>query len=67
LQKEIKIENALKKSATSLYAENGDKSTTSLYKTDAPEASHKKTNSTRIQITNPDDTSTTNSSSSSKK
>jgi len=62
LQKEIKIETALKKSATSLYAENGHKSTTSLYKTDAPEASHKKTDSTRIQITNPDDMSATSSS-----
>ncbi|AVK60889.1 alkaline phosphatase [Lactobacillus sp. CBA3605] len=65
LQKEIKIENALKNASTSLYSKNGDKSTTEFYETDAPEATHKKTDSTRIQITNPDDTDSNTSTSSS--
>jgi len=66
LQKEIKIEQTLKQASTSLYDKHGHRSTTSLYKTDAPEDAHKKTDSTRIKITNPDDMSTTNSSSSKK-
>lgn len=67
LQKEIQLQDSLKNRSTSLYTKNGNKSTESLYETDAPEDTHKKTDSTRIKITNPDDNdnnSTTSSSSS---
>lgn len=67
LEKEIQIQNKLAGKSTSLYSKNGNKSTDSLYTTDAPEASHKKTDSTRIKITNPDDTDSTTTSSSSSK
>lgn len=70
LQKEIDLQKRLKGDSTSLYSKNGDKSTASLYKTDAPEDTHQKTDSTRIKITNPDDndnnTTSTSASSSSK-
>lgn len=69
LEKEIQLQNKLKNASTSLYSKNGNKSTESLYQTDAPEDSHKKTDSTRIKITNPDDNdsnTTTGTSSSSK-
>lgn len=67
LEKEIKLQNSLEGKSTSLYSKNGNKSTESLYHTDAPEDTHKKTDSTRIKITNPDDndSNTTTSSSSS--
>jgi len=66
LEKEIKIQNSLKGKSTSLYSKNGNKTTAEFYETNAPEASHKKTDSTRIKITNPDDTENSSSSSSSK-
>ncbi|WP_283679441.1 LTA synthase family protein [Lentilactobacillus sp. Marseille-Q4993] len=56
LQKAIKIEKRLGNKSTSLYSKNGNKSTTSLYKTNAPEIHHKTTDSNRIKITNPDAT-----------
>lgn len=62
LQKEIKIQDALKKASTSLYSKNGNKTTADLYSTDAPEDTHSKTDSTRIKITNPDDSDSTTSS-----
>jgi lipoteichoic acid synthase len=55
LDKEIKIEDQLKGKSTSLYSENGDKTTASEYSTDAPELTHSSTDSNRIKITNPDD------------
>lgn len=64
LEKEIKIQNSLKGKSTSLYSKNGNKTTAEFYETNAPEASHKKTDSTRIKITNPDDTENSSSSSS---
>ncbi|WP_048000289.1 LTA synthase family protein [Lactiplantibacillus herbarum] len=64
LEKEIQIQNSLKNKSTSLYSKNGNKSTDEFYETDAPEASHKKTDSTRIKITNPDDTDNSSASSS---
>jgi len=72
LQKEIKIQDTLKNASTSLYSKNGDKTTADSYSTDAPEDTHSKTDSTRIKITNPDDSdsnagTTTSSSSSSAK
>ncbi|WP_338208715.1 LTA synthase family protein [Lactiplantibacillus paraxiangfangensis] len=67
LEKEIELQNNLKNGSTSLYSKNGNKSTESLYRTDAPEDSHKKTDSTRIKITNPDDNDTSATSSSSSK
>ena len=57
LSKEINIERRLKDKSTSLYSENGDRSTQSDFKTDAPELHHKSTDTNRIKITNPDDTS----------
>jgi len=67
LEKEIELQNKLKNGSTSLYSKYGNKSTESLYRTDAPEDSHKKTDSTRIKITNPDDNDTSATSSSSSK
>lgn len=55
LDKEVKIEDQLKGKSTSLYSENGDKTTASEYSTDAPELTHSSTDSNRIKITNPDD------------
>jgi len=57
LQKAEKLEKKLGLKSTSLFSRNGDKSTQGLYKTDAPELNHKETDSNRIKITNPDDTS----------
>ena len=54
LAKEKKIEKKKGTKSTSLYSENGNKSTTSLYSTDAPEINHSSTSSNRIKITNPD-------------
>lgn len=53
-QKELRIEKRLGKKSTSIYSENGDKSTWNEYFTDAPEIHHKTTDSNRIKITNPD-------------
>ena len=57
LQKAEKLEKKLGLKSTSLFSRNGDKSTQSLYQTDAPELNHKETDSNRIKITNQDDTS----------
>lgn len=54
LSKERKIEKELGNKSTSLFSENGNKSTLSDYVTNAPEVSHKTTDSNRIKITNPD-------------
>ncbi|HBF75971.1 MAG TPA: alkaline phosphatase [Lactobacillus sp.] len=54
LSKEINIERRLKGKSTSLFSENGNKSTQSDYKTNAPELNHKSTDTNRIKITNPD-------------
>ncbi|GAW98883.1 alkaline phosphatase [Secundilactobacillus mixtipabuli] len=54
LSKEINIERRLKGKSTSLFSENGNKSTQSEYKTNAPELHHKSTDTNRIKITNPD-------------
>lgn len=54
LQKAEKIEKNKGTKSTSLYSENGNKTTTNLYSTDAPEANHSSTSSNRIKITNPD-------------
>lgn len=56
LTKEINIEKKLAEKSTSLYSKHGG-STTSDYKTDAPEVNHKSTDTNRIKITNPDDDS----------
>ncbi|MBU9789996.1 LTA synthase family protein [Lentilactobacillus sp. G22-6] len=55
-QKEKKIEEKRGKKSTSLYSENGDKSTIHEYFTDAPEIHHKSSDTNRIKITNPDAT-----------
>lgn len=55
LDKEIKIEDQLAGKSTSLYSENGNKTTANEYSTDAPELTHSSTDSNRIKITNPDD------------
>lgn len=57
LQKAEKIEKKLGTKSTSLFDENGKKSTQSDFSTDAPELKHKTTDSNRIKITNPDDNS----------
>lgn len=49
----------------SIWSENGDKSTSSLYHTDAPEQNDPRSNQGRIQIPNPDDSEKGLSSSSS--
>lgn len=54
LQKEKKVEKKKGTKSTSVYSENGNKSTASLYSTDAPEINHSSTSSNRIKITNPD-------------
>lgn len=54
LQKAEKIEKEKGNKSTSLYSENGDKTTANLYSTDAPEVNHSSTSSNRIKITNPD-------------
>lgn len=58
LQKAEKIEKELGTKSTSLFDENGKKTTQSDFSTDAPELKHKKTDSNRIKITNPDANST---------
>jgi lipoteichoic acid synthase len=60
-QKEKRIEKRLGKKSTSIYSENGDKSTWKEYFTDAPEIHHKTTDSSRIKITNPDANNTDSS------
>lgn len=55
-QKEKKIEEKRGKKSTSLYSENGNKSTIHEYFTDAPEIHHKSSDTNRIKITNPDAT-----------
>ena len=56
-RKELEIEKKLGNKSTSLFSQNGNKSTQSLFATDAPEIHHKSTDSNRIKITNPDDPS----------
>lgn len=55
LAKEEQVEKKKGNQSTSLYSRNGNKSTASQYFTDAPEVDHKKTDTSRIKITNPDD------------
>lgn len=55
-RKELEIEKKLGNKSTSIFSQNGNKSTQNLYTSDAPEIHHKSTNSNRIKITNPDDT-----------
>lgn len=62
LQKAEKIEKELGTKSTSLFDENGKKTTQSDFSTDAPELKHKKTDSNRIKITNPDANSTSDGS-----
>ncbi|AMV66588.1 Lipoteichoic acid synthase LtaS Type IIb [Pediococcus damnosus] len=57
LQKELAIQKKLGLKSTSMYSKNRDRSLEDLYKTDAPEATHSKSKSNRIEITNPDSTS----------
>jgi len=57
LSKAEKLEKKLGLKSTSLFSRNSDRSTEKLYVTDAPEATHKSTDSNRIKITNQDDTS----------
>lgn len=54
LKKARKIEKEKGNKSTSIYSENGDKSTVSDYTTNAPELGHSSTDSNRIKITNPD-------------
>ncbi|WP_412989754.1 LTA synthase family protein [Pediococcus siamensis] len=57
LNKELAIQKKLGLKSTSMYSKNRDRSLESLYKTDAPEATHSKSENNRIQITNPDSNS----------
>ncbi|ETO40693.1 Lipoteichoic acid synthase LtaS Type IIb [Fructilactobacillus florum 8D] len=54
LYREKKIERERGANSTSLYDTNGRQNTEKDYKTDAPEANEPRSNSNRIQITNPD-------------
>ncbi|WP_034528267.1 LTA synthase family protein [Secundilactobacillus oryzae] len=54
LDKEKAIEEKLGLKSTSVFSKHNDKSTLSLYETNAPEVNHKSTESNRIKITNPD-------------
>lgn len=54
LDKEKALEEKLGLKSTSVFSKHNDKSTLSLYETDAPEVNHKSTESNRIKITNPD-------------
>lgn len=54
LKKAKAIEKQKGNKSTSIYSENGDKSTVNDYSTNAPEQGHSKTDSNRIKITNPD-------------
>ncbi|MHA8262418.1 LTA synthase family protein [Lactobacillaceae bacterium Melli_B3] len=54
LKKEKEIEKQLGNKSTSLLSKRKGKSTTDLYKTDAPEAGHGSTDSNRLKVTNPD-------------
>lgn len=56
LKKLKQLAKKLGDKSTSLFSENGDKSTVDDYSTDAPEANHSSTSSNRIKITNPDST-----------
>ncbi|MHC9536313.1 LTA synthase family protein [Dellaglioa sp. BT-FLS60] len=56
----LKLQESLKKNSTSLYSKNGNKSTTDLYKTDAPELKASSSSSSSSAISS----STTSSSSS---
>lgn len=54
LQKAKSIEKKKGNKSTSIYNENGNKTTVNDYSTNAPEQNHSKTDSNRIKITNPD-------------
>ena len=54
LKRAQRIEKKKGIKSTSIYSENGDRSTVDDYSTDAPEQSHSSTDSNRIKITNPD-------------
>lgn len=54
LKKAKAIEKKKGNKSTSIYSENGDRSTISDYSTNAPEQNHSSTDSNRIKITNPD-------------
>ncbi|MEJ6400087.1 LTA synthase family protein [Nicoliella sp. Es01] len=54
LKKAQAIEKQLGKKSTSLLSKDGGKSTTNLYKTNAPEVGHSSTDSNRLKVTNQD-------------
>lgn len=54
LKRAEKIEKKKGNKSTSIYSENGNKSTVNDYSTDAPEQNQSSTDSNRIKITNPD-------------
>ena len=54
LQKLEQQDRKLGNKSTSLFAQNGQKTTADLFSTDAPELNHSSTSSNRIKITNPD-------------
>ena len=54
LKRAQRIEKKKGIKSTSIYSENGDRSTVDDYSTDAPEQNHSSTDSNRIKITNPD-------------
>ncbi|MCM0594588.1 LTA synthase family protein [Weissella uvarum] len=61
LNKLKKLEKDRGKNSRDLYTINGDKSTQSLYKTDAPEQNKPRSNTSRIQQVNPDQGDTSES------
>ena len=54
LKREEKIENQLGDKSTSVFDTDGHKDTQKTYKTDAPEANEPRSDTNKIQITNPD-------------
>ena len=64
LNKLIKLEKSMGVRSTDQYTKNNDKTTQNLYNTDAPEKDLPKTNTSRIQQTNPDGGDTTDGGSS---
>lgn len=67
IKQALAIEKKLHLKSTSLFSQNNNKSTTKLYKTDAPEVNHKNMSGSRIQQTRKTDTTDGASSSSTDK